>query len=64
MNEKPTEQQVASACFSLRHDFGLLPDDVQAQYKQACKEWWLAIAKEVNTPSNHPMVVENAKGEK
>tara|TARA_R110001583_G_scaffold174017_3_gene328236 strand:+ start:5611 stop:5862 length:252 start_codon:yes stop_codon:yes gene_type:complete len=55
---EPTDKQIASACFSLRHDFGLLSPDEKERYHQQCKLWWRAIAKEVNEPSQHPLVIE------
>lgn len=56
VTETPTEKQLVSACFSYRHDFGLMiKEEAQALLREA-SHWWGAIAKEVNNPSSHPMV--------
>ena len=59
--EEPTSKQVASACFAYRHDFGLLDEDERAKTASECRAWWLSIAKELNSPSRHPMVLAAAK---
>jgi hypothetical protein len=56
VTETPTEKQLVSACFSYRHDFGLMiKEEAQALLREA-RHWWGAIAKEINNPSGHPMV--------
>jgi transcription initiation factor TFIIIB Brf1 subunit/transcription initiation factor TFIIB len=42
-----TDKQVYSACLSYRHDFGLLSHDEQCELAFMCKEWYLAIRKEL-----------------
>lgn len=67
MDEQPTMKQVVSVCYSYRHDFGLLPLEEQNRISAEAMAWWRAIAKEVNQPSNHPMVAgtaENLQGVK
>jgi hypothetical protein len=44
---KPTDAQVASACLSYRHDFGLLPDDERARVMFQAREWLHAWKKEL-----------------
>jgi hypothetical protein len=58
---EPTDQQVVSASFSLRHDFGLLPDEERMIYQTQCRAWWRAIAKEMNNPSQHPLVISEVE---
>lgn len=60
MDELPTEKQLLSACYSYRHDFGLLTQEEQNRISTEALAWWRAIAKEVNQPSIHPMIVSTA----
>lgn len=55
-----TPKQIVSACFSLRHDYGLLPERERDLLAYQCREWWRAISKELNEPSQHPMVLAAA----
>nr|WP_250807727.1 hypothetical protein [Neorhizobium tomejilense] len=38
-NWEPTERQITSACYSYRHDFGLLPAEEQARIRSQAKDW-------------------------
>lgn len=44
---KPTDEQVASACLSYRHDFGLLPEDERKTVMFQAREWLHAWQKEL-----------------
>jgi hypothetical protein len=44
---KPTDAQVASACLSYRHDFGLLPSLEQDVLMWRAREWLRAWQKEM-----------------
>lgn len=44
---KPTDAQVASACMSYRHDFGLLSDDERKTVMFQAREWLHAWQKEI-----------------
>jgi len=46
MNDAPTKDQIASACLSFRHDFGLLPVIEQMKLMQTAQEWWRVLQKE------------------
>ena len=61
ITEQPTVKQIAGACLSYRHDFGLLSVEEQNVVAEEAKSWWKAIAKEVNTPSSSPIVESAAK---
>ncbi len=52
-----TDKQVVSACFSYRHDYGLLDDKARSHLEFQCREWWRGIRKELQQPSQHPMVL-------
>ena len=41
-----TDAQIASACMSYRHDFGLLDDAIKAQLMDDAREWERALGKE------------------
>lgn len=43
----PTSEQIASACLSFRHDYGLMDDAERKQLESTCALWWEAIAKAV-----------------
>lgn len=60
MVEEPTTQQIVSACYSYRHDYGLLSLEEQKRIASEALQWWQAIAKEVNQPSTHPLVISTA----
>lgn len=60
MTESPTRKQLVSVCFSRRHDFGLLQESEKETLIFQAREWWRAIAKEVNQPSRHPTVIAEA----
>lgn len=55
-----TDKQVVSACFSYRHDYGLLDDKAKGHLEFQCREWWRALRKELECPSKHPMVLAAA----
>lgn len=55
-----TDKQVVSACFSYRHDYGLLDDKAKGHLEFQCREWWRALRKEFECPSKHPMVLAAA----
>lgn len=61
MNETPSDKQLVSACYYYRHDFGLLSEKEQRALMDKCRSWWMAIAKEVTSPSKHPMVTATTK---
>lgn len=44
---KPSEEQVASACLSFRHDFGLLGPVEQMRLKAQAREWLRAWGHEL-----------------
>ena len=46
MSDALTQKQIASACLSFRHDFGLLPAAEQSQVMWSAQEWWKAWQKE------------------
>lgn len=46
VREKPNEAQIASACLSYRHDYGLLPPDLQTRTRIEACEWLRAWQKE------------------
>ena len=46
-NWQPTEEQVTSACYSFRHDFGLLPPLERAEIRATAKEWLRAWMHEL-----------------
>lgn len=46
--QSPTLQQLYSVCLSYRHDFGLLEKAQQKQISEEARQWWRAIAKEIN----------------
>lgn len=48
MPDIPSASQLKSVCLSIRHDFGLLPESEREEMLHRAKEWWRAIAKEVN----------------
>lgn len=52
-----TDRQVVSACFSYRHDYGLMDSKARGNLEFQCREWWRAICKELEVPSKHPMVL-------
>lgn len=58
----PTTKQVASVCLSIRHNFGLLQRYEREVMVGKAKNWWAAIAKEINSPSNHPVAAAAAVG--
>lgn len=58
-----TDKQVVSACYSYRHDFGLLDKDSQERIAFQCRQWWHAITKELAHPSQHPFVLAAAAGD-
>lgn len=41
-----TDAEIASACLSYRHDFGLLPDDQRRALMAQAREWDRALQKE------------------
>lgn len=43
---EPTEAQIASACLSYRHDYGLLPPDLRTRTRFEALEWLRAWQKE------------------
>ena len=64
MNDNPTPKQLASICMSYRHDFGLMTEEQKKTIIVEAKSWWNAIYKELESPSNHPLVnsiAENLK---
>jgi len=48
LDEQPTMKQVVSACYSYRHDFGLLPVEEQNRIPGEAMSCRRAIAKEIN----------------
>ena len=49
---EPTEGQVASACLSKQHDYGLLPEAERASMRFEAREWLRAWLKEMpRTPA-------------
>ena len=59
MREDPTQIQLRSACFSFDHSFGLKTAEEQFKMMYTAREWWIAIIKEIDIPSRHPMVLNN-----
>ena len=53
----PTPQQLASICYSFRHDFGLLSKPDRDHLLFEAQQWYRAVVKELNEPSLHPMIV-------
>ena len=49
-----TEAQLASACLSYRHDFGLLDADARSKLMFQAKEWARALGYEVAQPAASP----------
>jgi hypothetical protein len=50
-NWKPTVAEIESACYSYRHDFGLLPKDEQDRVRASARYWLEAWLKEIpSTP--------------
>jgi hypothetical protein len=50
-NWKPTFAQIESACYSYRHDFGLLPKEEQDRVRASARYWLEAWLKEIpSTP--------------
>jgi hypothetical protein len=45
---EPTDDTLASACISYRHDFGLLNENERKTVMWQAKEWWRAVAKEMS----------------
>ena len=45
-NTEPTDEQIASACLSFRHDYGLLTEVEQACLECSAVEWLRAWRKE------------------
>ncbi len=43
-----SEAQVASACLTKRHDFGLLEHEVRMKLMAECRSWWTAISAELD----------------
>lgn len=58
LTETPSEKQLVSACFSYRHDFGLMVVEEAQHLLREARHWWCAIAREINDPSGHPMINE------
>ena len=56
VQETPTMKQVRSVCMAYRHDYGLLPIEEPNRLAAEAIACWRAIAKEINEPSNHPML--------
>ena len=48
MDEKPTDAQIADACLSYDHSFGLMDEDQQKRLRFEAREWWRSIARAVN----------------
>lgn len=54
--ESPDERSLISACLSVNHGFGLMDESDKSEMMRDAKEWWKAIAREINEPSKHPIV--------
>lgn len=57
---EPSNQQIASACFAYRHDFGLMEEEEMNALQTEARRWWRAITKEIEQPSHHPYVMATA----
>lgn len=51
LTDSPTEAQIASVCFSFRHDFGLLPPSERDLMMSEARRWWKVITDEITNPS-------------
>lgn len=54
------ERQMASVCFSINHGFGLLSESDQDQMRRSVEEFYRALIKELQEPSQHPMIKASA----
>lgn len=61
LSEEPTRKQLVSACVSFDHGYLIMDEEDQKKLEWECKEWWRAIAREINYPSQHPMIKEFIK---
>jgi len=48
-----TPAQLADACLSYRHDFGLLEGEERARVLAQAADWWRCFARALNDPSVH-----------
>ena len=51
MPQKLSELELADACLSYAHDFGLLSPESQDELIFECKEWYHALRKTVMEPT-------------
>ena len=45
LGEVPTDAQIASACLSYDHSFGLMDQERRDRLRFQCREWWRSIAR-------------------
>lgn len=45
--------QIADACFSYRHDYGLMDGEQRAALEHQAKKWWRCFEKTINDPTPH-----------